>query len=91
MKARKCYRRALELDPLQSAAGAALCDLLHDSNCEDLVHAVCSEILEACDAAEWARRRLGLHHLWMERPRDAIRELQVRRPCGIHDTSAWAS
>lgn len=77
MKARKCYRRALELDPLQAAAGAGLCDLLHDSNSEDLVHGVCTEILEACPSAEWARRRLGQHHLWTERPRDAIRELQV--------------
>lgn len=78
MKARKCYRRALELDPLQAAAGAALCDLLHDSNSEALVRGVCEEILEACPAAEWARRRLGQHYLWLERPRDAIRELQVR-------------
>eukprot|EP00892_Ulva_mutabilis_P012850 jgi/Ulvmu1/9938/UM058_0021.1 len=89
MKARKCYRRALELDAQQAAAGVALCDLLHESNCEDLVHGVCCEILAACPAAEWAQRRLGLHHLWMERPREAIKELQAALRMDGEVAEAW--
>lgn len=41
MKARKCYRRALEIDATQASAGLALCELLHDSNSEDIVKGIC--------------------------------------------------
>lgn len=85
MKARKCYRRALEIDPCEASAGGALCELLHESNSEDLVGGVCQEILKAAPRAEWARRRLGLHELRMGHPKDAIASLQVRSEhlCGL--------
>ena len=81
MKARKCYRRALEIDPAEAGAGAALCALLHESRSEDLVGGVCREILAAAPRAEWARRRLGLHELRMGRPTAAISDLQARCQC----------
>jgi tetratricopeptide (TPR) repeat protein len=89
MKARKCYRRALELDPREAAAGRALCDLLHASNSEDLVGGVCEEILARAPSATWARERLGVHHLRLSRPREAVAALQaaLRDDAGV--ASAW--
>jgi tetratricopeptide (TPR) repeat protein len=77
MKARKCYRRALEINPREASAGAALCELLHESNSEDIVGDVCREILATAPNAEWAQRRLGVHNLHIGRPTEAISCLQV--------------
>ena len=77
LKARKCYRRSLLLNPRQAEAGIALCDLLHLSNSEALVEELCLEVLAMYDSAAWARLRLGMHYLWTGRAQEAITELQV--------------
>jgi superkiller protein 3 len=89
MKARKCYRRALEIDPRQASAGRSLCDLLHASNSENLVGGVCEEILSGAATAEWARRRLGVHHLWLGRPREAITALQAALRMAGDEAETW--
>ena len=53
LKARKCYRRSLEIDATQASAGLALCELLHDSNSEDIVKGICE-----------VRSRLWLAERW---------------------------
>ena len=72
-----CRCRRLTCSAATAAAGTALCDLLHGSNSEALVGGVCAEILESDGAAEWAQRRLGLHHLWRREPAAAVAALQV--------------
>lgn len=90
IKARKCYRRALDLNPLASEAGLALCDLLRESNSEELVGAVCREVLAVDPDAGWALQRLGKHLLWSNQPEQAIVQLQVRlahKPAGRADVT----
>jgi hypothetical protein len=80
MKARKCYRRALEINPREASAGTALCELLHESNSEDIVGDICREILATAPNVEWAQRRLGIHNLSVSRAPEAISCLQVWIP-----------
>lgn len=47
------------------------------------------EILELEPGAAWARLRLGLHHLWLARPREAIGELQAALRMDAGWAEAW--
>ncbi|RZS18478.1 hypothetical protein BHM03_00050746 [Ensete ventricosum] len=55
----KCYQRAVALDPHDSEAGEALCDLLDGEGKESLEIAVCREASEKSPRAFWAFQRLG--------------------------------
>jgi superkiller protein 3 len=46
-------------------------------------------MLEIEPGAEWARLRLGLHHLWLARPRQAISELQAALRMDPKSAEAW--
>ena len=47
------------------------------------------EMLEMEPSAAWARLRLGQHHLWMGRPREAIAELQAALRMDTGNAVAW--
>lgn len=47
------------------------------------------EMLEQEPRAAWARLRLGLHHLCLNRPRDAIADLQASLGMEPNSAEAW--
>ncbi|KAG6407029.1 hypothetical protein SASPL_130011 [Salvia splendens] len=75
-RALKCYQRAVALNPDDSDAGEAICDLLDEGGQDNLMIAVCREASEKSARAFWAFRRLGYlqahHKNWAE----AIQSLQ---------------
>lgn len=58
-RAIKCYQRAIGLNPDDSIAGEAICDILDASGKETLEIAVCREASEKSPRAFWALCRLG--------------------------------
>ncbi|KAM3236778.1 tetratricopeptide repeat protein SKI3 isoform X1 [Capsicum annuum] len=58
-RAIKCYQRALSLNPHDSIAGEAICDLLDSTGKETLQIAVCREASDNSPRAFWAFSRLG--------------------------------
>lgn len=75
-RARKCYQRALALQPGQRQAGEALCGLLERQLAGDQVAAVqialCKELVEKDPAADWAWRRLARMQLDSEDHEGAV-------------------
>lgn len=58
-RAIKCYQRALGLNPDDSIAGEAICDILDATGKETLEIAVCREASHKSPRAFWALCRLG--------------------------------
>ncbi|KAL6529562.1 hypothetical protein OROGR_015185 [Orobanche gracilis] len=75
-RALKCYQRALALNPDDSEAGEAICDLLDKGGKESLVLAVCREASEKSARAFWAFRRLGYLQAYQKKWSEAVQSLQ---------------
>ncbi|KAL6554050.1 Superkiller protein 3 [Orobanche minor] len=75
-RALKCYQRALALNPDDSEAGEAICDLLDEGGKESLVLAVCREASEKSARAFWAFRRLGYLQAYQKKWSEAVQSLQ---------------
>ncbi|XP_064982269.1 tetratricopeptide repeat protein SKI3-like isoform X2 [Musa acuminata AAA Group] len=72
----KCYQRAVALNPHDSEAGEALCDLLDGEGKESLEIAVCREASEKSPRAFWAFQRLGYLQVHQRRWSEAVQSLQ---------------
>ncbi|XP_019423132.1 PREDICTED: tetratricopeptide repeat protein SKI3 [Lupinus angustifolius] len=75
-RAIKCYQRAVALNPLDSNAGEALCNLLDQGGKDSLEVAVCYEASQNSPRAFWAFRRLGLLQLHQNKWPEAVQSLQ---------------
>ncbi|KAI3457257.1 hypothetical protein Pfo_013920 [Paulownia fortunei] len=75
-RALKCYQRAVALNPDDSDAGEAICDLLDEGGKESLVLAVCREASEKSARAFWAFRRMGYLQAHQKKWSEAIQSLQ---------------
>ncbi|KAK4486866.1 hypothetical protein RD792_006174 [Penstemon davidsonii] len=75
-RALKCYQRAVTLNPDDSEAGDAICNLLEEGGKESLVLAVCREASEKSARAFWAFRRLGYLLAHQKKWSEAIQSLQ---------------
>ncbi|CAA0808618.1 Tetratricopeptide repeat protein SKI3 [Striga hermonthica] len=75
-RALKCYQRALALDPDDSEAGEAICDLLDEGGKESSIFSVCREASEKSARAFWAFRRLGYLQVHQKKWSEAIQSLQ---------------
>ncbi|KZV41354.1 tetratricopeptide repeat protein 37, partial [Dorcoceras hygrometricum] len=76
LRALKCYQRAVFLNPDDSSAGEAVCDMLDKEGKESLVFAVCHEASEKSARAFWAFRQLGYLQAHQKKWSDAIQNLQ---------------
>ncbi|KAF6160924.1 hypothetical protein GIB67_025459 [Kingdonia uniflora] len=76
LRALKCYQRAVTLNPDDSEAGEALCDLLDDEGKESLEIAVCKEASEKSPRGFWAFRRLGYMQVHHKKWSEAVQSLQ---------------
>ncbi|WOL13945.1 tetratricopeptide repeat protein SKI3 isoform X1 [Canna indica] len=72
----KCYQRAVTLDPFDSEAGEALCDMLDGDGKESLEIAVCKEASEKSPRAFWAFQRLGYLQVHQRKWSEAVPSLQ---------------
>lgn len=75
-RALKCYQRAVALNPDDSDAGEAICDLLDEGGKENLMLAVCRDASEKSARAFWAFRRLGYLQAHLKKWSEAIQSLQ---------------
>ncbi|KAL7128860.1 hypothetical protein ABFS83_13G022300 [Erythranthe nasuta] len=75
-RALKCYQRAVSLNPEDSDAGEAICDLLDEEGKESLVLAVCRGASEMSARAFWAFCRLGYLLAHQKKWSEAIQSLQ---------------
>lgn len=75
-RALKCYQRAITLNPDDSDAGEAICDLLDKGGKESLEVAVCREASEKSARAFWAFRRLGYLQAHQGKWSEAVQSLQ---------------
>lgn len=64
-RAIKCYQRAVTLNPDDSDAGEAMCDLLDQGGKESLEISVCREASFKSPRAFWAFRRLGFLQVFL--------------------------
>lgn len=75
-RALKCYQRAVTLNPDDSDAGEAMCDLLDQGGKESLEIAVCREASFKSPRAFWAFRRLGFLQVYQRKWSEAVQSLQ---------------
>ncbi|VFQ92416.1 unnamed protein product [Cuscuta campestris] len=75
-RALKCYQRAICLNPDDSDAGEAMCEVLEETGKENLEIAVCREASEKSPRAFWAFSRLGYLLVHQQKWADAIPSLQ---------------
>ncbi|KAK9740332.1 hypothetical protein RND81_03G027300 [Saponaria officinalis] len=75
-RAVKCYQRAVSLDPEDSDAGEALCNLLDKERKESLEVAVCKEASSKSPRAFWACSRLGCLLVHQKKWSEAVQSLQ---------------
>ncbi|KAL2529806.1 Tetratricopeptide repeat protein SKI3 [Forsythia ovata] len=75
-RALKCYQRAITLNPDDSEAGEAICDLLDQGGKESLEVSVCREASEKSARAFWAFRRLGYLQAHQGKWSEAVQSLQ---------------
>ncbi|KAL2506081.1 Tetratricopeptide repeat protein SKI3 [Abeliophyllum distichum] len=75
-RALKCYQRAITLNPDDSEAGEAICDLLDQGGKESLEVSVCKEASEKSARAFWAFRRLGYLQAHQGKWSEAVQSLQ---------------
>ncbi|XP_073289735.1 tetratricopeptide repeat protein SKI3 isoform X1 [Primulina huaijiensis] len=76
LRALKCYQRAVFLNPDDSCAGEAICDMLDKEGKESLVFAVCCEASEKSARAFWAFRQLGYLQANQKKWSEAVHNLQ---------------
>ncbi|KAL6176261.1 hypothetical protein ACLB2K_052896 [Fragaria x ananassa] len=75
-RALKCLQKAVSINPDDSVAGEALCDLLDQQGKETLEVAVCSEASRNSPRAFWAFQRLGYLQLHQNKCSEAVHSLQ---------------
>lgn len=75
-RAIKCYQRALGLNPDDSIAGEAICDILDATGKETLEIAVCREASHKSPRAFWALCRLGYLLVNQNKWSEAVQSLQ---------------
>ncbi|XP_070056418.1 tetratricopeptide repeat protein SKI3 isoform X1 [Nicotiana tomentosiformis] len=75
-RALKCYLRAVNLNPDDSIAGEAICDILDGSGKESLEIAICREASEKSPRAFWALCRLGYLLVNQKKWSEAVQSLQ---------------
>lgn len=75
-RALKCLQKAASLNPDDSIAGEALCDLLDQQGKESLEVAVCREASQNSPRAFWAFQRLGYLQLHQNKCSEAVQSLQ---------------
>lgn len=75
-RAIKCYQRALSLNPDDSIAGEAVCDILDATGKETLEIAVCREASLKSPRAFWALCRLGYLLVNQNKWSEAVQSLQ---------------
>ncbi|CAN4093790.1 unnamed protein product [Withania somnifera] len=75
-RAIKCYHRALALNPDDSIAGEAICDILDATGKETLEIAVCREASDKSPRAFWALCRLGYLLVNQNKWSEAVQSLQ---------------
>ncbi|KAL9238058.1 hypothetical protein vseg_012534 [Gypsophila vaccaria] len=72
----KCYQRAVSLNPDDSDAGEALCNLLDKEGKDSLEVAVCKEASSKSPRAFWAFSRLGCLLVHQKKWSEAVQSLQ---------------
>lgn len=75
-RALKCYQRAVVLNPDDSDAGEALCELLDQQGKESLELAVCKDASDKSPRAFWAFRRMGFLQVHQSKWSEAVQSLQ---------------
>ncbi|CAN6453845.1 unnamed protein product [Victoria cruziana] len=75
-RACKCYQRAITINPDDSEAGEALCDLLDRGGNLSMQMTICHEAVEKSSRAFWAWRRLGYLQVAEKMWPDAVQGLQ---------------
>ncbi|KAL3514915.1 hypothetical protein ACH5RR_027632 [Cinchona calisaya] len=75
-RALKCYQRSLFLNPDDSLAGEAFCDLLDQHGKHSLQFAVCTQASNESPRAFWAFRRLGFLQVHQKNWSEAVQKLQ---------------
>ncbi|KAF8069413.1 SKI3 [Scenedesmus sp. PABB004] len=91
-RARKCYQRALALDPTLEGAGNALCDLLHargGGGAPALEGGLLAEMLARAPDAAWARVRLARLELERGRYEPAVAAHQAAIRSAPKDACLW--
>ncbi|CAH1796878.1 unnamed protein product [Owenia fusiformis] len=90
-KARKCYQKAVDLNPLSESAGCALVDTLNELNEEELSYNLLKQVVgqSAAGEAKWAWLRLGLLELKRGNPTEAIYALQCALRADPTDNHVW--
>ncbi|KAL6064878.1 Tetratricopeptide repeat protein 37 [Balamuthia mandrillaris] len=79
LSAKRCYQKALNLNPTEREAGIALSQLYESSNNEreySLAVRLWLEVTSHSTRADWAWRKLGMHQLRKGRYEEAARSLQ---------------
>ncbi|XP_074263980.1 tetratricopeptide repeat protein SKI3 [Silene latifolia] len=75
-RAVKCYQRAVSLNPDDSDAGEALCNLLDKDGKESLEVALCKEASSKSPRAFWAFSRMGCLLVHQKKWSEAVQSLQ---------------
>ncbi|KAK9814136.1 hypothetical protein WJX72_001132 [[Myrmecia] bisecta] len=89
LRARKCYQRALALDPTLASAGEALCSLLKAAGSADTALALCEEFTKRAPQALWAWRRLGFLQLQTGQAEAAVVAFQNALRADVGHAAAW--
>ncbi|KAL3133073.1 hypothetical protein ABBQ38_006975 [Trebouxia sp. C0009 RCD-2024] len=88
-RARKCFQRALGLNPLQSEAGEGLCNLLRAEGRADTAQALCQEVSSRAPGATWAWRRLAFFCLHTGDFEKAVLCFQTALRGDVGHAGAW--
>ncbi|KAH9287903.1 hypothetical protein KI387_032020, partial [Taxus chinensis] len=75
-RAVRCYQKCVTLNPEDSEAGEALCDILDSAKRETLEAAICHEASQSSPQAFWAWRRMGYTQVNQRKWSDAVGSLQ---------------
>lgn len=75
-RATKCYQKCVALNPEDSEAGEALCDILDSGGQETLEAVICHDASQRSRRAFWAWRRMGFIQVQQKKWSDAVASLQ---------------
>ncbi|KAK9847277.1 hypothetical protein WJX84_002642 [Apatococcus fuscideae] len=88
-KARRCYQRALAIDPVDDVAGRGLCGLLNAAGSQETALKLCQEIATRAPKALWAWQGLGRLLLDQGRPEAALVPLQSALRLDPRAAATW--
>lgn len=75
-RATRCYQKCVTLNPEDSEAGEALCDILDSGGQETLEAAICRDASQRSRRAFWAWRRMGYIQVQQRKWSDAVGSIQ---------------